>query len=114
MSALAVIGLAGMAATAQLEGVNAVVAVDSFVVINNTNAPLTCAKNGGSGWGDWFTIASGAEWNDIDFDIGASAKFQCRPPVRGLSYTIVAGKRYSLLRAADGGVDLVEVTAGEH
>ena len=110
------LSLAGMIAVTQIqipdvEGMNAVIAVDQFVVINNTRSELTCAKNGGSGWSRWFTIAPGAEWNGDDFDIGASAQFQCRPPVRRLSYKIVAGKRYSLVRGAGDEVELIEVTA---
>ncbi|MFL6728734.1 MAG: hypothetical protein ACJ8E3_05995 [Sphingomicrobium sp.] len=117
MIAAAIIGLAGIAAGVQIDpgidvGVNAVIAVDQFVVINNTNGPLTCAHKDGSAWSAWFVIAAGAEWNETDFDFGGDKRFQCRPPVRGVVYRIVAGKRYSLLRNNRREVDLVEVTAG--
>jgi hypothetical protein len=79
-------------------------------VINNTAQPQTCAFRQPNGsWSAWFVLPPGANWRRDN--LGVTIFFQCRPPVRQQQYTVAGGRRYSLLRAAGGAVQLVEVTA---
>jgi hypothetical protein len=84
-----------------------------YVVINNTNGAQMCAiKWLGTAWSPWFKIGRAANWQLRR--AGNDLYFQYRPPVRQVRYTLHLQKRYSLLRATDGGVELVEVTATGH
>lgn len=83
---------------------------EMYVVINNTSDDQLCsAKAPGGNWSPWFTLGHGANWT---FQHSSRPiKFQCRPPVQHVKYSLEPGKRYNLLRDDDGNVSLVEVTA---
>jgi hypothetical protein len=83
--------------------------VGSYVVINNTRRSLSCAWRSPAGaWVGWYSIGPGANWRRDN--PGRALHFQCQRPVAQVQYTLVGGRRYSLLRAGRS-VQLVEVTA---
>jgi hypothetical protein len=84
----------------------------AYIVINNTNLRLSCAyrwAGAGQPWHGWFQIPSAGNWR---LPADRELSFQCASPVRRRIYPLKLGARYSLLRATDGAVDLVRVTAG--
>lgn len=109
IAALWALAAVGAAANAQGKGDDP---ASTFLVINNTSLSLRCAWRA-SGikvpWSAWFAIPSGANWQ---IQAGGNIVFQCAPPVRQTIYFMQPGARYSLLRIADGSVDLIHVTKG--
>jgi hypothetical protein len=104
-----IILLAGALMTAQPD--LAVIPDVVLTVINNTNQPLKCAsRRPGDSWSAWFIIAPGDDWEKYTF--GGLRELYCQPPVRAVRYSLIPGKRYSLLRSPNGAVELFEVTAG--
>lgn len=82
-----------------------------FVVINNTNQALDCAykpPGDGARWKGWTRVPAAGNWR---FASPAEVSVQCAAPVKRRIYELEPGERYSLVRARDGSVDLVRVTA---
>jgi hypothetical protein len=82
-----------------------------YFVINNSAQRQICAfREGSRAWSAWFAIPPAGNWRRDNLGVGMA--FQCRPPVRQQQYPLSGGRRYSLLPAPGGAIQLVEVTAG--
>ena len=90
-----------------------------YVVVNQTQAPLTCRyrinsiSGGGSGslWQDASPIAAGAEFNRVAQAPGETVSLACNAADARDSVTVVPGKRYTASRTDDGKVVVTRARA---
>ena len=83
-----------------------------FLVKNNTAEPLRCRHRvGPSAWSRHQLLEPGAEFHRRGSD--GLLQLTCDPPVKRVVYALRPGERYSLLRAADGAVELRRIAVGE-
>lgn len=87
----------------------------TFLVINNSAAPLLCAtRQAEGGWSAYFPIAPGGEWTQLTRRSGDRILFFCAAPAKRQVFTIAAGQRYSLLKSPDGeGITLTRIDIRE-
>ncbi|HEY6817540.1 MAG TPA: hypothetical protein VI168_18540 [Croceibacterium sp.] len=108
--------LAAAPALAQ-EPAPARVANNQYVVVNQTDAPLTCryrvgsaATGGGGSWQAASPIAAGAAFTRTARDPGESFSFDCNAgDPRGKAVTVEPGRRYGATRNSDGKVVVTRV-----
>jgi hypothetical protein len=84
----------------------------AYFVENSSSAPLRCRYKAGDGaWGRAFTLRPGGEF-ELERLVRGEVLFFCEAPARRVSYRLAPGRRFALLRAHDGLIDLREITAG--
>jgi len=82
----------------------------AFLVKNNSAATLNCRYRVDEGpWLKYFAFKSGAEFSLRQPPGVRAVFFFCDPPVKRVSYRLHPGERYSLLPAADGGLELRDI-----